>query len=74
MGTRQIRVSEDLYARVKSETREGETLGETLERLVEDYSLTDFADDAADIDLDVSVAEATDGSVGVTPLGQEPQE
>jgi len=74
MGTRQIRVSEDLYARVKSETREGETLGETLERLVEDYSLTDFADDAVDINPDFSVAEATDGSVGVAPPGQEPQE
>jgi hypothetical protein len=74
MGTRQIRVSEDLYARVKSETREGETLGKTLERLVEDYSLTDFADDAADIDPAFSAAEATDGSVGVTPPGQESQE
>jgi predicted CopG family antitoxin len=63
MGTKQIRVSEDLYARVQSETREGETLGETLERLVDDYSLLDFADDAADLDLDGSVCEATDGAV-----------
>jgi predicted CopG family antitoxin len=67
MGTKQIRVSEDLYARVQSENREEETLGETLERLVDDYSLLDFADDAADLDLDRSVEDAVDGAVGVTP-------
>lgn len=47
MGTKQIRVSEDLYARIRSENRDGETLGETLERLVDDYTLEDFAADAA---------------------------
>jgi predicted CopG family antitoxin len=67
MGTKQIRVSEDLYARVKSENRGDETLGETLERLVGGYSLTDFADDAAELDLEFSVEEATDGSVSATP-------
>jgi hypothetical protein len=66
-------VNEDLYARVKSKTREGETLGETIKKLVEDYSLTGFADDAVDIDPGFSVAEATDGSVSVTPPGQESQ-
>lgn len=71
MGTKQMRVSADLYARVKSENRESETLAETLDRLVGGYSLTDFADDAAELDLDVSVEEAADGSVGATPPGQE---
>ena len=47
MGTKQIRVSEALYARVQSENQDDETLGETLERLVGDYTLEDFADDAA---------------------------
>lgn len=45
-----MRVSEDLYARVQSENREDETLAETLDRLVDGYSLTDFADDMAAID------------------------
>ena len=63
MATRQIRVSEDLYARVQSENREGESLGETLERLVDDYSLVDFSDDVAELELDGSVREATDGAV-----------
>lgn len=63
-------MSEGLYARVKSEMRDDET----LERLVEDYSLTDFADDAAALDTEFSVAEATDGSVSSTPPGQESPE
>ncbi|MDS0301109.1 hypothetical protein NDI76_20440 [Halogeometricum sp. S1BR25-6] len=71
MGTKQMRVSEDLHARVKSENWEGETLAETLDRLVGGYSLTDFADDAAELDLDVSVEEATDGSVEATPPESE---
>lgn len=66
-----MRVSEDLYARVKSENRSDETLAETLDRLVGGYSLTEFADDAADLDLDVSVEEATDGSVSATPPTHE---
>lgn len=49
MATKQIRVSEDLYARVESENRDDETLGETLERLVDTYTLVDFADDMADL-------------------------
>ena len=62
MGTKQIRVSEDLYARVRSENTEDETLGETLERLVDDYTLIDFANDAAELDPDGSVREAVDGA------------
>jgi hypothetical protein len=67
-------VSEEFYDRVKPETREGETLGETLERLAKDHSLTDFADDATDIDVGFSVAEAANGSTSVTPPRQESQE
>ena len=71
MGTKQMRVSDDLYARVKAANRDGETLAETLDRLVGGYSLTDFADDATALDLDASVEEATDGSVEATPTGRE---
>mgnify|MGYP007116964064 CR=1 FL=1 len=63
MGTRQIRVSEDLYARVKRKSLEGESLGETLERLVDEYSPMDFANDAAELELDGCVAEAVNGAV-----------
>lgn len=45
MGTKQVRVSESLYARVEAEKREGETFSDALERLVGDYGLSDFAAD-----------------------------
>jgi hypothetical protein len=72
MGTKQIRVSESYHAYLKSKQREGETLGETAERLSRDYGLTDFAEDVAELDLDKSVREATDGTVDApTPPSNE---
>ncbi|KAB7515635.1 hypothetical protein DM867_00350 [Halosegnis rubeus] len=72
MGTKHLRVDEDLHAYIKSERRDGETLNETLKRLLDGYSLSQFADDAAELDLDFSVEEATDGAVDATPPGEEP--
>ena len=43
MGTKQIRVSESFHAYLKSEQQEGETLGETAERLSHDFSLYEWA-------------------------------
>lgn len=43
MGTKQIRVSESYHAYLKSKQREGETLGETAERLGRDFSLHEWA-------------------------------
>ncbi|MFB6176928.1 MAG: hypothetical protein ABEI99_07260 [Halobaculum sp.] len=71
MGTRQVEISETLYARVEAANRPDETLGETLEGLVDDYSLTDFAEDMAENDPEFSVEEATDGAVDVTPPSHE---
>lgn len=48
MGTKQVRVSERLYARVEDEKREGESFSEALERMVVGYGLLDFADDVQD--------------------------
>ena len=51
-ATKTIRVSEELHARIKAHNREGETLSETLERLVGSPSLRELAgilsDDEAD--------------------------
>ena len=51
-ATKTIRVSEALHARIKAHNREGETLSETLERLVGGPSLRELAgvlsDDEAD--------------------------
>lgn len=45
MGTRQVRVSERLYARVENEKREDETFSDALERMVDGYGLLDFAEE-----------------------------
>ncbi|CQH63833.1 DUF217 family protein (plasmid) [Halobacterium hubeiense] len=45
MGTKQVRVSERLYARVEDEKREGETFSDALERMIDGYGLLDFAED-----------------------------
>lgn len=51
MGTKQIRVSESFHAYLKSKQQEGETLGETAERLSNDFSLYEWAtEDWEDVD------------------------
>lgn len=42
-ATKTIRVTEELHARIKAHSREDETLGETLERLVGGPSLHELA-------------------------------
>ena len=49
MGTKQVRVSERLYARVEDEKRDGESFSDALERMVDGYSLLDFAADVEDV-------------------------
>lgn len=65
MGTKQIRISDRLYARIKSEKRDDETIGEALERMVGGYDLLDFAADAegtdslADEDIEAEMEAAS---------------
>jgi hypothetical protein len=48
MGTKQIRVSEDFHAYLKDKQREGESLGDTAERLTRDFSLHGWATEGWD--------------------------
>jgi predicted CopG family antitoxin len=58
MNTKQVRISERLYARIESEKRDNETIGEALERMVGGYGLLDFAEDAEGSEsLDIEVIE-----------------
>jgi predicted CopG family antitoxin len=43
VGTKSIRLDEDVYERIKAQKREGETFSEAIDRLTSDYSLLDFA-------------------------------
>lgn len=42
MGTKSVRLDEDLYERIEAHQREDETFSEAIERLIGGYSLLDF--------------------------------
>ncbi|WP_436902613.1 antitoxin VapB family protein [Halovenus halobia] len=42
MGTKQVRLDEDVYAKIADEKRPNETFSEAIERLITDWSLTEF--------------------------------
>jgi len=43
MGTKPVRLDEDVYERIRSKKRADETFSEAIDRLTSDYSLLDFA-------------------------------
>jgi predicted CopG family antitoxin len=48
MGTKTVRLDEDVYERVKDQKQDGETFSEAIDRLLSDYTLMDFARDTSD--------------------------
>lgn len=48
MGTKTIRLDEDVYERLKSEKRDDETFSEAVDRLIGDWSLLDLAGTATE--------------------------
>jgi len=79
MGTKQIRISERLYARIESEKRDDETISEALERMVGGYDLLDFAADAGgkesldleDIEMEMAAASKRNAEEVREDLGIE---
>jgi predicted CopG family antitoxin len=43
MGTKTVRLDEDVYEHIKSKKRDDETFSEAIDRLTSDYTLLDFA-------------------------------
>jgi len=43
MGTKQVRLDEDVYARIKDQKREEETFSDAIDRLTTDWSLAQWA-------------------------------
>ena len=52
MGTKSIRLDEDVYERNKAHKREDETFSEAIDRLTSEYSLLDFVGGYSDEDAD----------------------
>jgi predicted CopG family antitoxin len=44
MGTKQVRLDEDVYARIQDEKREDETFSDAVDRLTSDWSLAQWAE------------------------------
>lgn len=42
MGTKQVRLQEDVYAKIADRKRDGESFSETIDRLIDDWSLAEF--------------------------------
>lgn len=52
MGTKSIRLDEEVYERIKAHKREEETFSEAIDRLTVDYSLLDFAGGYSEADAE----------------------
>jgi predicted CopG family antitoxin len=48
MGMKTIRLEKDVYERVKQQKQDDETFSEAIDRILSDYTLTDFARDTSD--------------------------
>jgi predicted CopG family antitoxin len=52
MGTKSVRLDEEVYERVKAHKRDDETFSEAVARLMRDVSLLDLADDGETYDAE----------------------
>jgi predicted CopG family antitoxin len=52
MGTKSVRLDEDVYERVKAEKRADETMSEAIERLIGDSSILDLYGTASEEEVD----------------------
>lgn len=48
MGTKTVRLDDELYDRIRDENKDTETYSETIERLIGDVSLLDLAGNLSD--------------------------
>lgn len=44
MGTKQVRLDEDVYAKIQDRKREGETFSDAIDRLTDDWSLAEWGE------------------------------
>jgi predicted CopG family antitoxin len=62
MGTKTVRLDEDVYEYIRAKKREGETFSDTIERLTSEWTLLDFASDRSEeaIERHEELIEATE--------------
>ena len=52
MGTKTVRLDEEVYRRIRAHKREDETFSEAIDRLVDDWSLLDFDTGRSDEEIE----------------------
>jgi|GEM_PF-805207 len=52
MGTKTVRLDDDVYERIKSRKQPDETFSDAIERLTSEWTLIDYADSESPIDPD----------------------
>lgn len=52
MGTKQVRLEEDVYELIKDKKREGETFSEAIERLTSEWTITDYGGDRSEEEIE----------------------
>jgi predicted CopG family antitoxin len=52
MGTKTVRLDDDVYERIKSRKQPDETFSEAIERLTSEWTLLDYADGESPVDPD----------------------
>lgn len=64
MGSKQVRLDEDVYARIEDQKRDDETFSEAIDRLTSDWSLVEWSErydsDADDLAAVTAAVEETD--------------
>jgi predicted CopG family antitoxin len=51
MGTKHIRLDEDVYAKIKDKKREDETFSEAVDRLTDDWRLSEWGTDRTESEV-----------------------
>lgn len=52
MGTKQVRLDEDVYEQVKDKKREDETFSEAIERMTSEWTLLDYGGERSEEEIE----------------------
>lgn len=52
MGTKQIRLDEDVYARIEDKKRDGESFSDAIDRLTDDWRLSEWSTGRRDDEIE----------------------
>ena len=52
MGTKQVRLDEDVYERIKDKKRPDETFSEAIERLTGEWKITDYGGERSQVEIE----------------------